>query len=84
VGADNGCHSYSRRQGGKVLELQDRAELYHGRLQFKGVEKVDLEKNFLVSINAESESAALDIGRKMARELLSNIVMENFDVSLRS
>ncbi len=54
-----------------------------GRLQFKGVEKVDLEKNFLVSISAESESAALDIGRKMARELLSNIVMENFDVTLR-
>lgn len=52
------------------------------RLEFKSVEDVRVDKVFVVSLKAESETNALDIARKMAKDLLANVVMENFDVSV--
>jgi phosphoribosylformylglycinamidine synthase PurS subunit len=54
------------------------------RLQFKSVEDVRCDKVFLISLKAENEADALDHGRKMANQLLANVVMENFEVELSS
>lgn len=52
------------------------------QLEFSGVQKVDCEKSFLIRTQAESEGEAIESGRKMAQELLANLVMENFEVEL--
>jgi phosphoribosylformylglycinamidine synthase len=54
------------------------------RLQFTQVEEVQLEKSFDLSLKAESETQALQWGREMARSLLANRVMEDFEVTLVS
>ncbi|MDB5038528.1 MAG: phosphoribosylformylglycinamidine synthase [Bacteriovoracaceae bacterium] len=52
------------------------------KLQFKSVQNVRCDKAFLISLEAESETAAQDLGRKMANQLLANVVMENFEVEV--
>jgi phosphoribosylformylglycinamidine synthase len=52
------------------------------KLQFKSVETVRCDKLFLISLKAETETQALDLGRRMARDLLANVVMENFEVEV--
>lgn len=52
------------------------------KLQFKSVEDVRCDKVFLINLMAESETSALDLGRKMANHLLANVVMENFEVEI--
>ncbi len=51
-------------------------------LEFKGIEKLECEKSFLIQLKAESEADAISQGRKMAQDLLANLVMENFEVEL--
>jgi len=51
-------------------------------LEFSGVIKVECEKAFLVHLNAENEKDAISQGRKMAQDLLANLVMENFEVEI--
>jgi phosphoribosylformylglycinamidine synthase len=52
------------------------------RLEFQSVEEVRCDKVFLVKLRAENETKALDFGRKMANQLLANVVMENFEVEV--
>ena len=50
------------------------------RLKFHQVKNLSVEKSFVVTVEAKSEGEALELGHKMARDLLANIVMEDFDV----
>ena len=52
------------------------------RLDFKSLESVQVQKLFLVSLSAESESQAVAMGREMAQKLLANVVMENYEVEV--
>ena len=52
------------------------------KLQFNAVQSVRCDKVFLISLLAASESEAVDLGRKMANQLLANVVMENFEVEV--
>lgn len=54
------------------------------RLDFKGIEKLRVEKIFSVDLKAESESQAVSMAREMANKLLANVVMENFEVEVRT
>lgn len=54
------------------------------RLSITSVEDLSIERHYVFKIKAEQQSEALEVGRKMARELLSNIVMENFEVEALS
>lgn len=54
------------------------------KLEFRSVQKVFCDKVFRVEIQSESEAAAIQDGRKMAQQLLANIVMENFEVEVIS
>ena len=50
------------------------------KLQFRSVENVRCDRVFQIGLQAESENEAVDLGRKMANQLLANVVMENFEV----
>lgn len=52
------------------------------RLDFKGVEGIRQEKNFVAVVRAESDAQALALGREMANKLLANVVMENFEAEI--
>ncbi len=52
------------------------------RLKFDQVVTVSVEKAFVLTIEAASPGEALALGRSMARDLLANIVMEDFDIRL--
>jgi phosphoribosylformylglycinamidine synthase PurS subunit len=49
-------------------------------LEFRGVKRVECEKSFLIQIEAADKNEAIGQARKMAQELLANLVMENFEV----
>ncbi len=80
----------------KIFKLQIRIQFKEGildpqaeailsalqKLKFKSVEEIRCDKVFLIKLQAETETEALDAGRKMARDLLANIVMENFEVEV--
>lgn len=53
------------------------------RLDFKSVESLRVEKNFVIQLKAESESQAVATAREMANKLLANVVMESFDVEVQ-
>jgi phosphoribosylformylglycinamidine synthase len=54
------------------------------RLEFSSIKKLKTEKVFHLEIEAESEAQALDQAREAATKLLTNVVMENFDVEALS
>lgn len=54
------------------------------KLQFSAVKDLRCERLFVVKVEAEDSSQALEMGREMARKLLANVVMESFEVELNS
>ena len=52
------------------------------KLEYSTVSAVECDKVFVISLKAEDSASALEIGRKMARDLLANVVMENFEVDV--
>jgi phosphoribosylformylglycinamidine synthase PurS subunit len=66
-----------------ILDPQSQAiESALQKLQFKTVEQVECDKIFMITLKAENEGAALQLGRQMANQLLANVVMENFEVEV--
>jgi phosphoribosylformylglycinamidine synthase subunit PurS len=51
-------------------------------LEFSNIQKVECEKSFVIHLKASDKNEAISQGRKMAQELLANLVMENFEVEL--
>ena len=65
--------------------LDPQAEAIHAalkRLKFDQVKDLSVEKSFVVTIAAATEGEALNTARSMARDLLANIVMEDFDLHI--
>lgn len=52
------------------------------KLEFKNISSLKCQKSFVIKLQAENESQALEMGRQMANKLLANLVMEDFDVEL--
>ena len=50
------------------------------RLGFSGLRRLQQEKTFLLEIEADSEGSAKEQARKMANDLLANLVMEDFEI----
>ncbi len=54
------------------------------KLEFKAIESVNCEKAFLLNILAEDEGQAIQTARQASMKLLTNVVMENFEVEVVS
>lgn len=49
-------------------------------MEFSSLQSLEKEKSFILGFQVETESEAIDLARKAAQQLLSNVVMESFEV----
>ena len=49
-------------------------------MEFSSLQTLEKEKSFILGFQVETESEAIDLARKAAQQLLSNVVMESFEV----
>ena len=67
-----------------VLDPQGKAVLHAlHTLGFKDVEDVRVGKQILLDINTENKEDALKEAEKMAKELLANPVIENYEIEVK-
>lgn len=50
------------------------------RLEFSSIKSLRCEKLFVLEIESETSGQAVEQARKMAHQLLANLVMEDFEV----
>ena len=67
-----------------VLDPQGKAVLHAlETLGFKNVEDVRVGKQILVEINTNSKEEAIKEAEEMAKELLANPVIENYEIEVK-